>query len=174
MVAGAVGRMLPLVYEELRLLASDRMRKEAPGTLQATALVHEAYLRLLGPDSEGEQRFDNRAHFFAAAAESMRRILIERARSRGRQKRGGGKRRLSLDPDQLLLDEFPDNLLDLDDALEQLAAEDPVKAKLVTLRFFAGLSLAEAAATLGISISTADRHWAYARAFLYDAMGGDA
>lgn len=172
--AGAVEQLLPLVYDELRTLASHRMANEAPGTLQATALVHEAYLRLLGPRPDDAQQFDGSGHFFAAAAEAMRRILIERARARGRLKRGGQNKRIDLDPDQLLLDEVPAELLDLDAALDQLAAEDPVKAKLVTLRFFAGLTLAEAAAALGLSISTADRHWAYARAFLYDAMDGES
>ena len=171
--AGAVERLLPLVYDELRQLATDRMKRETPGTLQATALVHEAWLRIVGPQPEQSPQFDNRGHFFAAAAEAMRRILIERARARGRLKRGGGRRRIELDPDQLLLDEVPEELLDLDAALDELAAEDPAKARLVTLRFFAGLTQAEAASALGISMSTADRHWAYARAFLYDAMGGE-
>jgi RNA polymerase sigma factor (TIGR02999 family) len=171
--AGAVERLLPLVYDELRELASRRMANESPATLQTTALVHEAYLRLLGPRSDDARRFQNSGHFFAAAADAMRRILIDRARARGRQKRGGDWRRIDLDPDQLLLDEVPEELLDLDAALDRLTAEDPVKAKLVTLRFFAGLTLAEAAAALGLSSSTADRHWEYARAFLYDAMDGD-
>jgi RNA polymerase sigma factor (TIGR02999 family) len=172
--AAAAERLLPLVYDELRQLASHRMARERPGTLQATALVHEAYVRLLGPQPENAPRFDGSGHFFAAAAEAMRRILIERARANGREKRGGGRLRLDLDPDKILLDEVPDELLDLDAALDKLAEEDPVKAKLVTLRFFAGLTLVEAGAALGISSSTADRHWAYARAFLYDAMDGES
>ncbi len=171
---GAAERLLPVVYDQLRQIAAERMAREKPGaTLQATALVHEAWLRLLGPDAARSSRFADRGHFFAAAAESMRRILIDRARARGRVKRGGAQRRLDLDPDALLLDEVPAELLDLDAALDRLAEEDPVKARLVTLRFFAGLTLAEAAASLGLSMSTADRHWAYARAFLYAAMDGD-
>lgn len=163
-------RLLEVVYEELRRLAEARLARERPDhTLQATALVHEAYLRLLGPDGESP-RWDHQGHFFAAAAEAMRRVLIDRARAKGAGKRGGGARRLALDPAMLTLDQLPDGLLDLDEALGRLAEEAPEKAKLVKLRFFAGLTLPQAAHALDISLSTADRHWAYARAWLYDAL----
>ena len=178
----AAAGLLPLVYDELRRLAEARLGRERPGqTLQATALVHEAYLRLVG-GGEGaaessqkvrEGRWDGRGHFFAAAAEAMRRILIDRARARGAAKRGGGFRRLSLDAAALLADEAPAELLDLDDALRRLEAEDPQKAELVKLRFFAGLTLPQAAAVLGISPTTADRHWAFARAWLYHELSGN-
>ncbi len=169
--ARASEQLLPLVYDELRAIAARRMRQESPGnTLQATALVHEAWLRLL--DSEGSGGWDSRAHFFMAAAEAMRRILIDRARARGALKRGGGRRRLALDVGALSLDDTPPEILDLDAALERLRAEDPVKADLVKLRFFAGLTMDEAASILGISPATADRYWAYARAWLYSEMGG--
>ncbi len=166
-------RLLPLVYDELRKLAEQRMAREAAGqTLQATALVHEAYLRLVG--SGGEPiRWDGRGHFFAAAAEAMRRILIERARAKRAIKRGGDGRRLKLDPAALTLDAIPDGVVELDEALTRFAAIDPAKADLVKLRFFGGLTLAQAAAVLGISTNTADRHWAYARAWLYDALSRD-
>jgi RNA polymerase sigma factor (TIGR02999 family) len=135
-------------------------------------LVHEAYLRLVGTK---DLRWDSRGHFFAAAAEAMRRILIDRARARKREKRGGsGRRRLDLMGAELTVDAVPDEFLDLDAALEKLAAEDPVKAELVKLRFFAGMSLREAAAFLRISTTTADRYWAYARAFLFAEMCGDS
>jgi len=157
---------LPLVYDELRTLAAERMAAERTGqTLQATALVHEAYLRLVG-----DQHFDNRRHFFAAAAEAMRRILINRARDRGRLKRGGGWRRLRLDHIDLSVADPPDEILILNDALDQLAQEDPVSAELVKLRFFAGLTLDEAAQALGVVRRTADRYWAFARSFLYAAL----
>jgi RNA polymerase sigma factor (TIGR02999 family) len=173
--AGASERLLPLVYDELRALAAHRMAREAPGqSLQATGLVHEAYLRLLGPDDgDGPAPWDGRGHFFAAAAEAMRRILIDRARARNAIKRGGSARHFRLDPEALALDEVPAEILDLDDALSKLAAEDREKADLVKLRFFAGLTLRQAAAVLGISPTTADRHWAYARAWLFDELGGD-
>src|SRR5262245_59872216 len=160
-----------LVYDELRRLAAQKLAQEKPGqTLDATALVHEAYLRLAGDE---EQAFANRRHFFAAAAEAMRRILVENARRKGRQKHGGGRRREHADLDALRGDESAEELLVLDEALEQFAAHDPVKARLVELRFFAGLTLEQAAESLGISLSTADRGWRYARAWLYDAMAGD-
>lgn len=163
--AAAAARLWPLVYEELRALAARRLLAERPGaTLQATALVHEVFLRVAG---ESPARFDGAAHFFSAAAEAMRRILVERARARGAQKRGGGRLRVELDASALSVDSVPDEILDLDAALDKLAAEDPRKARLVELRFFAGLSLAEAAAALSISPATADRDWAYARAFLF-------
>ncbi len=163
--AAAAARLWPLVYEELRALAARRLLAERPGaTLQATALVHEVFLRVAGGSPA---RFDGAAHFFAAAAEAMRRILVERARARGAHKRGGGRRRVTLDASALSIDSVPDEILDLDSALDKLAAEDPRKARLVELRFFAGLSLVEAAAALSISQATADRDWAYARAFLF-------
>jgi len=163
--------LLPLVYDELRRLAAQRMAKEAPGqTLQATALVHEAYLRLVGVDPD--RPWDGRGHFFAAAAEAMRRILVENARRRHRLKRGGDRGRIDLDAAQPAAPETDDDLLALDEALENLAAKDPVKAQLVQLRVFAGLTLAEAAEILGLSTSTADRYWAYARAWLRVEIAG--
>ena len=154
--AHAAGKLLPLVYDELRKLAAARMAEEAPGnTLNATALVHEAYLRLVGPADAA--RWDNRGHFFAAAAEAMRRILVEAARRKRREKHGGGRQRVGLDA-----------------ALTRLAAEDPQAAKLVELRHFTGLSVAEAAQALGISPRTADRVWAFARAWLHQELAGTA
>lgn len=162
----ASDKLLPLVYEELRVLARQRLANEKPGqTLQATALVHEAYLRLVGKDND--QSWDNRGHFFAAAAEAMRRILVDQARTKGAKKRGGSFRKLQLDTSRLVLTEAPAELLDLDESLNRLADEDPVKAELVKLRFFAGLTLDEVAKVLGISAATADRHWSYARAWLF-------
>src|SRR5262245_7243051 len=165
----AAGELLPLVYDELRKLAAARMAAEQPGhTLQPTALVHEAYARLVGQAED--QRWDSHRHFFAAAAEAMRRILIDRARDKHRLKRGGGWRRLRLDRLDLSVAEPPEDLLALDEALERLAREDPPCAELVKLRFFAGLTLEEAAAALGLARRTADRSWAFARSWLYDAM----
>jgi RNA polymerase sigma factor (TIGR02999 family) len=162
----AAAELLPLVYERLRALAGRKMRLERPDqTLQATALVHEAYLRLV--DTSKVQLWASRWHFFAAAAESMRRILVDQARRRGRLKRGGEHNRVDLDTLTLTVDEPPDELLALDDALAELAQHHPQKAQLVNLRYFGGLSHEEAAQALGISTSTADRHWAYARAWLY-------
>ena len=171
----AAEELLPLVYDELRKLADARLAAEKPGqTLQATALVHEAYLRLIGPESDQAPAWDHRGHFFAAAAEAMRRILIDRARARGAVKRGGGRPHLSLDDLPTLVagtsEERLGHLLDLDRALARLESEDEQKAQLVKLRFFAGLTLRQAAELLGISPATADRHWAYARAFLYSDM----
>ena len=164
----AADSLLPLVYDELRKLAAKRMAKEATGhTLQATDLVHEAYLRLVGPEPDFAPGWDSRGHFFAAAAEAMRRILIDHARAKGAVKRGGSLRKLELEASQLTLESVPAELLDLDESLGELAKEDPVKGDLVKLRFFAGLTLDEAAKVLGISPATADRHWAYARAWLY-------
>lgn len=172
----AAAELLPLVYEELRKLADARMAQERPGqTLQATALVHEAYLRLLGPDGIDDAIWNGRAHFFGAAAEAMRRILIDRARARGAQKRGGGVRPItgvSLDALALSLDRVPGELLDLDEAMLALAEEDPKKADLVRLRFYAGLTLEQAGRVLGLSPATADRHWAYARAWLLARLSG--
>lgn len=169
----AAERLLPLVYDELRKLAAHRLAQEKPGqTLQATALVHEAYLRVVGPDG-ADRSWDGRGHFFAAAAEAMRRILVENARKKGRARHGGLAARHSIDLDALA-DQVPErDLLDLHDALEKLAAHDPVKARLVELRYFTGMTLPEAAAVLGISPSTADRAWRYARAWLYAAMEAD-
>ena len=170
--AQASADLLPLVYEQLRALAGRKMRQEAPEqTLQATALVHEAYLRLV--DTTKVQLWESKWHFFAAAAESMRRILIDNARRRGRLKRGGGQARVDLDRLELTIDGPSDELLALDEALTQLAAEHPDKARLVNLRYFGGLTLVEAAQALGISGTTADRHWAYARAWLYRYMSSD-
>ncbi len=161
--------LLPLVYEELRRLAAAKLAREKPEqTLQPTALVHEAYLRLVSP--AGGQLWDSRGHFFAAAAEAMRRILIESARRKGRQKRGGALRRIPLDPAQLSYAPPAEELLDLNDALENLAAEDPQAAQFVKLRYFAGLSIEEAAEMVGLSRSAACDHWAYARAWLHRHM----
>ena len=158
-------RLLPLVYNELRKLATQRLTEEKPGqTLQATALVHEAYLRLV--DTDKAQHWNSRGHFFAAAAEAMRRILIDNARRKRRPKHGGDRRRVELD-DALSLAEPRQDLLALDEALTRLAAREPAKAELVKLRYFAGLTLEESAALLGISPATAKRHWAIARAWLY-------
>jgi RNA polymerase sigma factor (TIGR02999 family) len=169
----AAAELLPLVYDELRKLAAARMAEEALGqTLQPTALVHEAYLRLVGPDRG--PHFDHCGHFFAAAAEAMRRVLLDRARDKGRLKRGGGWRRVSLDQIDHPLDRPPDDLLAFDEALVKLAREDPVSAELVKLRVYAGLSLGEAARALGLARRTADRCWAFARSWLYDDLrGGD-
>jgi RNA polymerase sigma factor (TIGR02999 family) len=161
--------LLPLVYEQLRALAGRKMRQERPDqTLQATALVHEAYLRLV--DTTKVQLWESRWHFFAAAAESMRRILVDNARRRGRHKRGGDAQRVDLDNLQLTVNEPPDEMIALDDALTELAQEHPDKARLVNLRYFGGLTHEEAAQAMGISKSSADRHWAYARAWLYRHM----
>ena len=169
----AAEQLLPLVYDELRKLAAARLAQEAPGqTLQATALVHESYLRLVG-SAEREQAWENRGHFFAAAAEAMRRILIEQARSKHRQKRGGGALRVSLEAAATLTlgdESADDDLLALDAALTQLEAEAPEKAQVVKLRYFAGLTLEQTAASLGISLATVKRHWVYARAWLYGAL----
>jgi RNA polymerase sigma factor (TIGR02999 family) len=167
----AAGQLLPVVYDELRKLAAARLAQEKPGqTLQATALVHEAYLRLIGPANK--QQWDGRGHFFAAAAEAMRRILVENARRKGRIKRGGALRRIDLESADLVTSAVPDDLLDLDDALIRLSGEDPEAAQLIKLRLFAGLSIDEAADLLGVSRSTAYEHWAYARAWLHSALHG--
>jgi RNA polymerase sigma factor (TIGR02999 family) len=165
---------LPLVYDELRKLAAQKLAQEKPGqTLEATALVHEAYLRLV--DDDTPQTWDSRGHFFAAAAEAMRRILIDQARHKHSQKQGGGRRRVDLDAAALLAapeEHAADELLALDEALQQFENEEPLKARLVKLRYFAGLSLAEAAEVLGISTATAKRHWIYARSWLYGKVRG--
>jgi RNA polymerase sigma factor (TIGR02999 family) len=167
--AHAADQLLPLVYDELRQLAAQKLAQEKPGqTLQATGLVHEAYLRLVtGAEA---QHWDSRRHFFAAAAEAMRRILIDRARDKRRCKRGGGWRRLRLDDIDPAVEQSPDDLLALDEALTRLAEEDPVCAELVKLRLFTGLTLGEAADTLGLARRSADRYWAFARSWLYDAL----
>ena len=162
----AAEQLLPLVYDELRLLAAQKLAHEKPGqTLDATALVHEAYLRLV--DTEKAQRWDSRRHFFAAAAEAMRRILVESARRKRRLKRGGDRVRQELDEADFVLAEPADDLLALDDALEQLGQLDSRKAELVKLRYFAGLTMPQAAEMLGISLSSAEKYWAYARTWLY-------
>jgi RNA polymerase sigma factor (TIGR02999 family) len=165
----AAGRLLAVVYDELRELAAARLAQEKPGqTLSPTALVHEAWLRLV-PAGNGPS-FDNRAHFFAAAAEAMRRILVDNARRKNRMKRGGGLRRVNL-ADIAVTCELPvDDIVAVSEALEALAREAPQKAELVKLRYFAGLSLEETADALAISRATAARHWAYARAWLYDRL----
>jgi RNA polymerase sigma factor (TIGR02999 family) len=166
--SSAPEEVLPLVYEELRRLAAQKLAQEKPGqTLQPTALVHEAYLRLVGG---GEQRWDSRGHFLAAAAEAMHRILVEHARKKRAVKRGGGRKKLDLDAVDLVTQAAPDELLALHDALTKLDRADPAAARLVELRYFAGLSVAEAGKALGISTATAYRHWKYARAWLYSEL----
>ena len=167
--SNAASRLLPLVYAELRRLAAQKLAREGPGqTLEATGLVHEAYLRLVG---EGEgQHFNSRGHFFAAAAEAMRRILVERARRKRSRKHGGGLVRQDLDAVQPTAPELGEDLLALDEALNRLAEKDPVKAELIKLRHFAGLTVEEAARALGISPTTANRYWAYARAWLHQEI----
>ena len=165
----AAADLLPLVYEELRKLAAQRLANEKPGqTLEATALVHEAYLRLVG-----DQRFDHRGHFFAAAAEAMRRILVDQARRKQSGKRGGDRRRLELDAAAQLMEpdnQAGDDLLALDEALKEFERLEPGKARLVQLRYFAGLSIEDAAHTLGISAATAKRQWIFARSWLYGKL----
>jgi RNA polymerase sigma factor (TIGR02999 family) len=162
----AAADLLPLVYRELRQLAAAKLAQEGAGqTLDATALVHEAYLRLVG-----DQQFDGRGHFFAAAAEAIRRILVEQARRKQAARRGGGRQREDIDPDQIAAPAPDEELLALHEALDRFAEQHPEKAELVKLRYFAGLTADQSAAALGISPSTADRHWAYARAWLRRAM----
>lgn len=164
--------LLPLVYDELRRLARSRLEQERQGqTLQATALVHEAYLRLVG--NEDQPQWDSRGHFFGAAAEAMRRILVENARRKGRLKRGGDLERAEFIEDAIVAPEISDDLLQLDAALSTLEQQHPRKAQLVKLRYFAGLTQEQAAQALGIGISTADRDWAYARAWLLRAMSAE-
>jgi RNA polymerase sigma factor (TIGR02999 family) len=174
----AARELLPLVYDELRKVAAQKLAQEKPGqTLDATALVHEAYVRLVEGGKDGVPRagdpiWANRRHFFAAASEAMRRILVENARRKGRAKHGGGRHREHADLDALGADGSPRDILALHAALEEFALHDPLKAKLVELRFFGGLTLEQAASCLDISLSTADRAWRYSRAWLYAAMGG--
>jgi len=164
----AVDELFPLVYQELRQLAAQRMSKELPGqTLQATALVHEAYLRLVGGE---EQQWSSRRHFFSAAAEAMRRILVDNARRKRSLKHGGGRKRIKLDKAAIANDTATDELIALDEALEKLSKKDKAKADLVKLRYFAGLTIEQAAELLDISVTTAKRYWAYSRAWLLREM----
>jgi RNA polymerase sigma factor (TIGR02999 family) len=166
-------QLLPLVYEELRTLAAHKLAHEVPGqTLQATALVHEAYLRLV--DVTAPQQWNGRGHFFAAAAEAMRRILINRARDKKRHKRGGGRKRLDWDKLEVADDATDEDLIEIDEALQKLSAEFHVCGELVKLRFFAGLTLDQAAECLEIGQRTADRYWAFARAWLYNELKGSS
>jgi RNA polymerase sigma factor (TIGR02999 family) len=168
----AAEQLLPLVYDELRKLAAQKVAQEKPGqTLQATALVHEAYVRLVEVD--GIQHWNSRGHFFAAAAEAMRRILVDNARRKGSRKRGGGQVRQELDEDNLVAPEVPDELLALDEALAQLAGTDPQAAELVKLRYFAGFTIKQAADALGISPRHADFLWAFARVWLLRKIEGE-
>ncbi|MEK6234220.1 MAG: sigma-70 family RNA polymerase sigma factor [Planctomycetales bacterium] len=168
----AAERLLPIVYDELRKLAASKLARENPGqTLQATALVHEAYLRLV--DVETDQRWDNRGHFFAAAAEGMRRILVENARRKKRVKHGGELARKELTDDLVVAPEIHEDLIALDAALDRLKAVDPQAVELVHLRYFVGLSIAESAEFLGISSRTADRTWAFARAWLHQEIAAE-
>lgn len=167
----AAERLLPLVYEELRKLATARLLQESPGhTLQATALVHEVYIRLVG--AETVPHWESRAHFFAAAAEAMRRILIDRARRKQRPKHGGDRRRIDLENIFPSTEASPEALLAMDEALTKFGTEHPEKGELIRLRYYAGCTLAEAAELLGISIATAKRQWSYARAWLYNELRG--
>jgi RNA polymerase sigma factor (TIGR02999 family) len=172
----AADQLLPLVYDELRRLAAQKLAQEKPGqTLQATALVHEAYMRLVGSGEAGVgggQRWDSQGHFFAAAAEAMRRILVDRARKKRSAKRGGGRKRLDIDSIDLATQATPEQLLAVNDALAKLAGEDPMAARLVELRYFAGLTVDEAGQALGVSTATAYRHWKYARAWLHSELLG--
>ena len=162
-------QLLPLVYDELRKLAAQKLATEKPGqTLQATALVHEAYLRLV--DVDKARNWDSRGHFFAAAAEAMRRILIDRARQKRSEKRGGGRKRLDVDAIDLVTTAEPDQLLDVDEALAKLSRNDPEAAQLVKLRYFAGLTVDEAGKALGMSTATAYRQWNHARVWLHSEL----
>jgi RNA polymerase sigma factor (TIGR02999 family) len=168
----AVEELLPLVYAELRKLAAAKIANEKPGqTLQATALVHEAYVRLVG--SEKSQQWNGRGHFFAAAAEAMRRILVESARRKARHKHGGARQRVELDSKCAVIESPALDIIALDEALSKLAVSEPAKAELVKLRYFAGMTMPEAAAALGVSIATAERYWTFARSWLYAEMSDD-
>jgi RNA polymerase sigma factor (TIGR02999 family) len=170
--AHAAEELLPLVYEELRKLAAARLAEEAAGhTLNATALVHEAYLRLVEPADAA--RWDNRGHFFAAAAEAMRRLLVENARRKKREKHGGGRHRVELELVEPLLQGPSEDLLALDEALTRLTAHDPIKAEVVKLRFFAGLTMPEIARSLDLSLATVERYWTFARTWLYAEMADE-
>jgi RNA polymerase sigma factor (TIGR02999 family) len=162
--------LLPLVYEELRKLAAHKLAQEKPGqTLPATALVHEAYLRLVGDNCNSQ--WNGRGHFFAAAAEAMRRILVEQARRKNRVRHGGELHRVDFDSELQISNESDENLIALDDALERLSIEDPEAAEVVKLRYFAGLPIEETASALGISVRTVNRHWSFARAWLFRQLG---
>ena len=164
-------KLLPLVYDELRRLAAQKMSRESPGqTLQPTALVHEAYIRLVGSET---QNWKGRTHFFTAAAEAMRRILIDNARRKKSLKHGGGHKKANLDNVELAIEEPSEDVVALDEALTKLAVEDPVKANLVKLRYFAGLSIEQAAEMLGISRATAERYWSYSRVWLFHKTSKD-
>ena len=165
----AAEELLPLVYDELRKLAAQRLAREKPGqTLQATALVHEAYLRLV--DAKAAQHWNSRGHFFAAAAEAMRRILVENARRKRRFRHGGGCKQIQVDAIDLADEVADERLLALDEAMTKLAAEEPAVAEVVKLRYFAGFTIEQTAEALGISVRTANRHWAYARARLHQEL----
>lgn len=170
----AAEKLLPLIYDELRKLAAARLAQEKPGqTLQATALVHDAYLRLVGHQGASDPRspgWNGRGHFFGAAAEAMRRILVEQARRKQRVRHGGGHQRVDLNGQIQISQEGDDRLVALDEALQHLEGDDPAAAAVVKLRYFAGLTIDEAAQTLNISVRTANRHWAYARAWLYQRL----
>jgi RNA polymerase sigma factor (TIGR02999 family) len=174
----AAAQLLPLVYDELRRLAAQKLAQEQPGqTLQATALVHEAYLRLVGNHDDPARQdrgWDGCGHFFAAAAEAMRRILIDRAREKHADKRGGIRKRFDIDAIDVAIEAAPDQFLAIDDALSKLARADATAAKLVELRYFAGMSVEQAAQILGVSVATAYRNWKYARAWLHDELLGSA
>jgi RNA polymerase sigma factor (TIGR02999 family) len=169
----AAADLLPLVYDELRKLASQWLAQEAPGqTLQPTALVHEAFVRLTGK-SAPEAGWDSRRHFFAAAAQAMRRLLVENARRKKRRKHGGGRQRVSLEMAESLAPAPSEDLLALDEALDRLTAHDPIKAEVVKLRFFAGLTLPEVAQSLNLSLATVERYWTYARTWLYAELADE-
>src|SRR5207249_10617678 len=169
--SAAAEQLLPLVYDELRKLAAVKLAEEKPGqTLQATALVHEAYVRLVG---DARQEWDNRGHFFAAAAEAMRRILVENARRKNRVKHGGDFDRLEVELAELPTRMQADELIALDEALQKLQQQDPLKARLVTIRFFGGLTIEQASEVLGISRVTAHRYWTFARAWLHQEIRGE-
>lgn len=166
----AAEHLFPLVYDELRKLAAAKLTQERPGqTLQATGLVHEAYIRLV--DVKEAQHWDSRGHFFAAAAEAMRRILVDKARKKLRPMHGGDRKRVDLDSACVLTEDRHEELLALDDVLARFAVSEPLKAELVKLRFFAGMTVPEAAEALGISVATAERYWTYARVWLYCELG---
>jgi RNA polymerase sigma factor (TIGR02999 family) len=167
----AAEQLLPLLYDELRKLAEQKLVQEKPGqTLQATALVHEAYVRLV--DADKVQQWNSRGHFFGAAAEAMRRILLEQARRKKRLRHGGDRRRIDLDSQLVMSEDTGHSLLAINDALERLATDEPEAASVVKLRYFAGLTIEETAMALNISVRTTNRHWTYARAWLYQQLGG--
>ena len=169
--ASAAHDLLPIVYDELRKLAAHRLASETPGqTLQATALVHEAYLRLVGGEAQADLKWDSRGHFFAAAAEAMRHILVDSARRKRRAKHGGGQERLDVDDLEIAADADDEKILLVNEALEKLAMEDPIRAEVVKLHYFVGLTHAESAEILQISEKTVRRHWNYARVWLYQAI----